>query len=653
MAIYPVGKGYQFETLADIAGDPVNSAGNGCVLTDPLYLLDDETLTFDPEFTIQGAPFDFTGCGIGTGVHRTIVDASKVTSGTAIVGGDWRETVIVCYNGTLSKIFNSSTINMVTVNAPLISSPLDNCSGSRNAINTIDGVVSGLPVDDSNIWSINSTAGDYYEIPKPAKYFDGVDDNIDCGNAAELDISTGDLRIFVRFSHILSKSNSFQNPLASKFVSSSTGWYLGVNDNDFIWRSYGTVVTTDAINFSDGKEHTIEVVQIGSDAVVSIDGGEEVFNLPGCTITTSDLITPLSIGTQTTNRLTGNIIGLEFGTATEVIASYFKSGDFGSAALMDHKRNNNGIINGAIWAIVGDFTPKLKGDLLITSGSFAGTYAGAVQPLIVEILNNMTNSLVFQRDLKKLDFVSAIGLGLVPGVVGNTKFGYSQVLPITGGDIWPGDNFYVFPVDAGQDMEILSSDVGDTAVLVKVTGINAVDGTEITEEIALNGTTAVLLVNQYKAINRAFVSNDTEPIGEITIQGTGTPNSNVFAIIPVENKQTVQTPYMVPSDKVAIILTCTADINRSGNQDTSSVFSFEIKKPDGVSRTQLRFGTGKRGTSTSAVSEPNPIIVAPAGSQIRVKGVPDDPLDVSAWYSFYLFDKDLVPQSTLDKIAGN
>src|SRR5210317_2492668 len=55
-------------------------------------------------------------------------------------------------------------------------------------------------------------------------------------------------------------------------------------------------------------------------------------------------------------------------------------------------------------------------------------------------------------------------------------------------------------ISTASQLDIASSDAGDTTQTVRVSGVDA-DYNVVAENIALNGTTAVTTVNSYKAIN--------------------------------------------------------------------------------------------------------------------------------------------------------
>ena len=257
------------------------------------------------------------------------------------------------------------------------------------------------------------------------------------------------------------------------------------------------------------------------------------------------------------------------------------------------------------------------------------------------------NPQFFQQEMKSQSYRDAVALDLRPGASQNTKFAYTESIAAAG-DVWPPATSYVFPIEAGQPIEAVSAAAGDTAVDLSVIVVNAVTGLEETRSVTLNGTNPVLITgDDIIAVNRAFVSGGTAAVGDVTIRGTGAPNSTVFAIIPSADQQTVQAPF-IPSDKVALITNITASLNKTGGSDAAAVFKLVIEKPGGVPRTAKRYGVQRSGVNVITVDLETPTVVPPL-AKIRIISEPTADVDISAFYSIILVDKELLPPSTVQK----
>jgi hypothetical protein len=109
-----------------------------------------------------------------------------------------------------------------------------------------------------------------------------------------------------------------------------------------------------------------------------------------------------------------------------------------------------------------------------------------------------------------LPYGDAIAEGVVPGHIGGHKFGANANVGTTEETIWPlSDGHTYFDNDAGEILQISSSDVNDTAAgsgarTIEVQGL-ANDGTYLAETVTMNGTTAVPTVGTYWRLNRVVV----------------------------------------------------------------------------------------------------------------------------------------------------
>lgn len=82
------------------------------------------------------------------------------------------------------------------------------------------------------------------------------------------------------------------------------------------------------------------------------------------------------------------------------------------------------------------------------------------------------------------------------------------------------------PGSAGDNIEVLSAEVGDTTQTVTVVGIN-MDGRRDSETLSLNGTNVVAGTKKWQYIEHAILSAVTA--GDVTIQA-GTDNNDIYVI---------------------------------------------------------------------------------------------------------------------------
>ena len=121
-----------------------------------------------------------------------------------------------------------------------------------------------------------------------------------------------------------------------------------------------------------------------------------------------------------------------------------------------------------------------------------------------------------------LMFGYAIANGLMANMDSVAVFGRSKTLTVqtlTDITLIPGVTTYTFPDNAGQTMEIVSSNAADTAVIVLVEGLDANFDPQ-SETVTLNGTTAVPLTNEYARINRIGNVGTVAHVGNVSLQGS-------------------------------------------------------------------------------------------------------------------------------------
>lgn len=256
---------------------------------------------------------------------------------------------------------------------------------------------------------------------------------------------------------------------------------------------------------------------------------------------------------------------------------------------------------------------------------------------------------LFRETLRQISVNDATVLGMFPGIQPEVKFGYAGAIAGLG-DVWPLATPYVFPVAAGQELEIVSTATDAQTTFVDVIELDGSDGRRVVTLSGVANTPAPIPGGPARAVNRAFNSNGALFVGVVDVRGTGAPNANVFARILVEDQQTVQTPYMVPAGKVALINNYSTAINKSGGADVAAVLRLVVTREGKVPRTQIRYGLQRSGVSNISSDLIVPIPVPPL-AKIQVTADPTAVADISAEYSMRLVNANLIDPEVLAAIG--
>lgn len=263
-----------------------------------------------------------------------------------------------------------------------------------------------------------------------------------------------------------------------------------------------------------------------------------------------------------------------------------------------------------------------------------------------------TDTKIFQQSIASSDYTTAAALGILPGVSVETKFGHSPNSGAVETDVWERGDLqpeYIFPDEAGEAVTLVSDDIAD-GQLQTIEGIDGATGFERIEKVALDGTTPVAVPGTWRAINRTFNSAGTRFAGTVTTQGDGSISTNIFSVARTGAQQTSQAIYMVPVDKVAVLKSINAGVNKLVGVTVACFFNLKVAKPGGVFLVQVRFGLQRDGSSVVAANLSVPGVYAPL-SRAKVSVIPgSSPTDVSAQFPLHLIDKNLVPPAFLAKL---
>ena len=157
--------------------------------------------------------------------------------------------------------------------------------------------------------------------------------------------------------------------------------------------------------------------------------------------------------------------------------------------------------------------------------------------------------------VRPTDFTTEVALGRRQGASTWNKFGYNTDVD-TGSDelIAAFGAAFNQKLAAGETLDIVSSSVNDvntTGTGVQQLVIFGVDSewNEVTEVIALNGTTTVTTTNSFIGVNRMTIfTSGTLDSNDGTITATATTSLNTMATMPAGEGTTQQCLFYVPAD---------------------------------------------------------------------------------------------------------
>lgn len=219
-----------------------------------------------------------------------------------------------------------------------------------------------------------------------------------------------------------------------------------------------------------------------------------------------------------------------------------------------------------------------------------------------------------------------LAAGRIPGKSAVRIFGRNPDLSNSPAfeDLWNGGDEYTgFNATVAQQIEIFSSSSADVnttgtgAWLIQVVGLDATYN-QITEVVALNGTTPVTTVQSYLRCALAFIltaGSSGHNVGAITGRQV-TTTANVFFVMPEENNRTLICAYTVPAGKVAYIQDAFVSLAKKGN--ASLEYKGKVRRLGSVFQTVEYIGVNSTGSSYIDRTYKIPLIPTPAGADIKI-----------------------------------
>lgn len=154
---------------------------------------------------------------------------------------------------------------------------------------------------------------------------------------------------------------------------------------------------------------------------------------------------------------------------------------------------------------------------------------------------------------------------------------------------------------------------------MRITGLKTSSSTDYeTEDLTLNGTTAVTSSNTWWRVNRMQVltaGTGGENAGALTCRATST-TSNVFASIAVGYNQSTVAAYTVPAGSNAQVIGLNISMARANGSAGSAQVSLRVRNSGGVYQAKRVYEISSSFPAQPPLKFP---IVASAGADIKVR----------------------------------
>ena len=174
------------------------------------------------------------------------------------------------------------------------------------------------------------------------------------------------------------------------------------------------------------------------------------------------------------------------------------------------------------------------------------------------------------RQNKTEPFDLQVARGQVYGHSVLNIYGYQTSVGTSFVPVWEGNSSYTFPSSAIQMHLVSSVNTGaDATSLITISGLDA-NYNQISENIKLNGTTAVTTVKSYFRINSMTVASGA-PTGNITLKDTS--DTTLYAEIAAGNGRTLMGIYTVPAGYTFYL--SRIDINTSLNANPAGFATYQ------------------------------------------------------------------------------
>lgn len=230
------------------------------------------------------------------------------------------------------------------------------------------------------------------------------------------------------------------------------------------------------------------------------------------------------------------------------------------------------------------------------------------------------------------NFNTEVALDNVPNYTIDTKFGRNPDVDSGPEDMWAnGGNYTGHPTSfTPETVDVFSSSANDTSAgtgarTVRITGLKS-NTSEVyeTEDIIMNGTTAVTSTNTWWRVNRLEVltgGSTGNNVGNITVRST-TTTANVFVFCPATFNQSQVGAYTVPYAKKMIIKRIRTSITRANGSAGSATITLRARPSGGVYKAIRAFEL-QTGAATEFTMEGGIVLPALTDVKYRIETVSD------------------------------
>ncbi len=154
-------------------------------------------------------------------------------------------------------------------------------------------------------------------------------------------------------------------------------------------------------------------------------------------------------------------------------------------------------------------------------------------------------------------------------------FGYQPLVNSTFVPIWENATAYAYPL-AATTMQMVSDSASDTAVAIRIMGLNAAYE-PITEVVTLNGTTPVSTIGSYFRINN-LVTVTGNAVGNVTLAAAGVTYAKINAGVG----RSQMSLYSVPAGYTFYLARVDLFSNLSGGSGNHCLYKVQSEYPNGV-----------------------------------------------------------------------
>lgn len=179
------------------------------------------------------------------------------------------------------------------------------------------------------------------------------------------------------------------------------------------------------------------------------------------------------------------------------------------------------------------------------------------------------------------------------------KFGNNPLINEVEETVWEGGGIYAYPASAITLTATSSAGATDSAVAIRVSGLDA-NYNEISENIVLSGSGTATTTKQFLRVNRAFVTGSKALTGTVSFANGGT----TYATLNGDN-QTLMALWTVPAGYTGYIVQTDVTVLTEANNKFGTI-RLVTRLPGSVFRTQDLF-SAQNSSVTRTYTVPLPI----------------------------------------------